>query len=76
MNRLLWYAMDLNYSKEELAFRDEVSGWLADNLPADLRDKVARYAHLSRDDLLRWHKILAAKGWIAPSWPQEWGGTG
>ncbi|HVR92383.1 MAG TPA: acyl-CoA dehydrogenase family protein, partial [Casimicrobiaceae bacterium] len=68
--------MDLNYSKEELAFRDEVSGWLADKLPADLRDKVARYAHLSRDDLLRWHKILAAKGWIAPSWPQEWGGTG
>src|SRR6266481_3881327 len=76
MNRLLWCTMDLNYSKEELAFRDEVSGWLADNLPADLRDKVARYAHLSRDDLLRWHKILAAKGWIAPSWPPEWGGTG
>ena len=68
--------MDLNYSKEELAFRDEVSGWLADNLPADLHDKVARYAHLSKDDLLRWHKILAAKGWIAPAWPQEWGGTG
>jgi len=76
MNRLLWCPMDLNYSKEELAFRDEVSGWLADNLPADLRDKVARYAHLSRDDLLRWHQILAARGWIAPSWPQEWGGTG
>ncbi len=76
MNRLLWCTMDLNYSKEELAFRDEVSGWLAGNLPADLRDKVARYAHLSRDDLLRWHRILAAKGWIAPSWPQEWGGTG
>ena len=44
MNRLLWCAMDLNYSKEELAFRDEVSGWLADKLPADLRDKVVRYA--------------------------------
>ena len=53
MDRLLWCPMDLNYSKEELAFRDEVSAWLADNLPADLRDKVARYAHLSRDDLLR-----------------------
>ena len=68
--------MDLDYSNEELAFRAEVSGWLANNLPADLRDKVARYEHLSRDDLLRWHRILAAKGWIAPSWPQEWGGTG
>jgi alkylation response protein AidB-like acyl-CoA dehydrogenase len=68
--------MDLEYSKEELAFRAEVRGWLANNLPADLRDKVARYAHLSRDDLLRWHRILAAKGWIAPSWPHKWGGTG
>ncbi len=67
--------MDLNYSKEEIAFRDDVSAWLADNLPRDLSDKVARYDHLSRDDLLRWHKILATKGWIAPSWPQEWGGT-
>src|SRR5437016_4515735 len=76
MHRLLWCAMDFNYSKEELAFRDEVSAWLAANLPADLSDKVARYDHLSRDDLLRWHRILAAKGWIAPSWPREWGGTG
>jgi alkylation response protein AidB-like acyl-CoA dehydrogenase len=68
--------MDLNYSAEERAFRDEVTGWLGENLPADLRGKVASYAPLSRDDLLRWHKILARKGWIAPSWPEEWGGTG
>ncbi len=67
--------MDLNYSAEELAFRDEAGAWLRDNLPADLRDKVTQYQSLSRDDLLRWHKILAAKGWIAPAWPQEWGGT-
>jgi alkylation response protein AidB-like acyl-CoA dehydrogenase len=26
--------------------------------------------------MLRWHRILAAKGWIAPAWPKEWGGTG
>ena len=31
--------MDLNYSPEELAFRDEVRSWLAANLPADLREK-------------------------------------
>ena len=68
--------MDLDYSAEERAFRDRVSGWLRDNLPADLRDKVLRYEHLSRDDLARWHRILAAQGWIAPSWPREWGGTG
>ena len=68
--------MDLNYSQEELAFRDEVRGWLKANLPADLRDKIANYEELTRDDLLRWHKILAKKGWVAPAWPKEWGGTG
>jgi len=67
--------MDLNYSAEELAFRDEVRGWLAANLPAELRKKVSDYEDLSRDDLLRWHKILARKGWVAPAWPKEWGGT-
>ena len=25
--------MDLNYSTEELAFRDEIRGWLRENLP-------------------------------------------
>ena len=68
--------MDLNYSKEELAFRDEVRGWLNANLPQDLRDKIARYDELGREDLLRWHRILAKKGWVAPAWPKEWGGNG
>ena len=68
--------MDLDYSADERAFRNEVRDWLRDHLPAAMRDKVVRYAHLDRDDLLGWHRILAAKGWIAPAWPQEWGGTG
>ena len=68
--------MDLNYSPAEVAFREDVREWLRANLPDDLRDKVATYAHLTKEDLLRWHRILAKKGWIAPSWPQEWGGTG
>jgi len=68
--------MDLNYSAEELAFRDEVRAWLRANLPQDLREKVENYQHLSRDDLMRWHRTLAKKGWVAPAWPKEWGGTG
>ncbi len=68
--------MDLSYSAEELAFRDEVRGWLDANLPQDIRDKVVGYKSLSKDDYIRWHKILAAKGWSVPHWPVEWGGTG
>ena len=67
--------MDLNYSPDELAFRDEVRAWLRTDLPADLRQKMESYQELSKDELLRWHKILAKKGWVAPDWPTEWGGT-
>jgi alkylation response protein AidB-like acyl-CoA dehydrogenase len=67
--------MDLSYNAEELAFRDEVRGWLRSNLPAELRQKVESYQELSKEDLLRWHRILADKGWVAPDWPKEWGGT-
>ena len=35
--------MDLNYSAEELAFRDQMRAWLDANLPDDLRRKVADY---------------------------------
>lgn len=68
--------MDLNYSDEERAFRHQVHTWLEANLPEDLREKVASFAVLDRQDTLRWHRILAAKGWVAPHWPEEWGGTG
>ncbi len=68
--------MDLTYSPDELAFRDEVRGWLKANLPNEIRDKVVQYQHLAKEDLMRWHRILAAKGWSVPHWPQEWGGTG
>ena len=67
--------MDLNYSPEELAFRDEVRAWIAANLPADLRDKVVQHRELGKEDLLRWHRILADQGWVAPAWPKSWGGT-
>jgi alkylation response protein AidB-like acyl-CoA dehydrogenase len=31
---------------------------------------------LGREDFLRWQRILHAKGWGAPSWPTQFGGTG
>ena len=68
--------MDLSYSAEELAFRDEVRGWLEQNLPTDIRDKVVGYHGLSKADHGRWHGILANQGWSVPHWPVEWGGTG
>lgn len=68
--------MNLNDTPQERAFRDEIRAWLNASIPRDLKKKVARYAPLAKDDVMRWHRILAEKGWIAPSWPVEHGGTG
>jgi alkylation response protein AidB-like acyl-CoA dehydrogenase len=68
--------MDLNYTNEDLAFRDQVRAFLDAELPQDLQHKVLDHLRLSKDDYVRWHRILARQGWVAPGWPQEFGGPG
>ncbi len=68
--------MDLNYSESERAFRDEVRDWLAQNLPAALRDKVKNHKRLSNEDHHLWHEKLRSRGWLCWHWPVEHGGTG
>ena len=68
--------MNLDFSPEDNAFRDEVRTFLAENYPAALREKMASEDALSKEDYFSWHRILAKKGWSAPAWPVEWGGTG
>ncbi|WP_339633973.1 acyl-CoA dehydrogenase family protein [uncultured Sneathiella sp.] len=68
--------MDLSFSKEDLAFRDEVREFLASSLPADVKDRCDRGLHPTKEGQIRWQKILNEKGWMAPNWPKEYGGTG
>ncbi|MBB3172465.1 pimeloyl-CoA dehydrogenase large subunit [Endobacter medicaginis] len=66
--------MDLNYTTEELAFRDEVRAFLLAEIPEAIRDKVSRGDKLERDDLVTTQRILNRRGWAVPHWPVEWGG--
>ncbi|MGE3306082.1 MAG: pimeloyl-CoA dehydrogenase large subunit [Rhizobiaceae bacterium] len=68
--------MDLRFTPDEIAFRDEVRSFFRENVPADIRDKLVDGEHIDRDDFVRWTRILHAKGWGAPHWPVEFGGTG
>ena len=68
--------MDLAFSPEERAFRAEVREFIATHLPDDVRRKIQAGDHLGKDEYARWHRILFERGWIAPNWPQEYGGTG
>ncbi|MFT3727194.1 MAG: acyl-CoA dehydrogenase family protein [Terricaulis sp.] len=67
--------MDIEFSPEEVAFRSEVRAFIDANYPAHLKGRVLR-EDLSKEDMLAWHKILGKKGWSAPAWPKEYGGTG
>ena len=68
--------MQLEFSPAEIAFQKEVRTFIAENYPENLRSVQGEGHELSKEDFLSWHRILAKKGWIAPAWPVEYGGTG
>ncbi len=68
--------MDLNYSAQDEAFRAEVRAFLEAELPPELQRKVRAHLRLSKEDFVRWHRIVAKQGWAAPAWPVEYGGPG
>ncbi len=68
--------MDLKFSKEALAFQQEVRAWIEQNLTAEMREVLERSptGHLSKALQTDWQQRLAAQGWSVPNWPEEWGG--
>jgi alkylation response protein AidB-like acyl-CoA dehydrogenase len=63
---------------DEPAFRAEVRDFLSRNFTPELRAAMQRQTGaFAEGELARaWHEILYQRGWIAPSWPKEYGGTG
>lgn len=68
--------MDLNFTPDESAFREEVRAFVREKLPAHLRAKVMNGLRLTREDHVLWQRTLHQRGWGGPSWPKEFGGTG
>jgi len=69
--------MNLNFSEAEVLFKEEVKGFLDSELTADL---VSAAKHTSavfteKDVAMEWQSKLVKKGWLVPSWPEEYGGT-
>ena len=70
--------MDLSFTEDDQNFQEEVREWLKTAWSEDLREKQGRSAmgHLAKQDLVKWQKRLAERGWAAPNWPEEFGGAG
>src|SRR3546814_6249114 len=71
-----WRDMELVLSPEDEAFRQEVRAFLADRMPPEFATRTDTGLRMSKEDHVRWQRILFEKGWIAPGWPVEHGGTG
>lgn len=59
-------------------FRAEVCSFLRESLTSDIRAEAARQVGIFAEGPLsrRWHRILYERGWITPTWPEEYGGVG
>ena len=70
--------MDISFSEKHEKFRQEVQDFLSLALTPELLAGSAACPGMFQDydTNMQWHKILYEKGWIAPSWPKEHGGTG
>jgi pimeloyl-CoA dehydrogenase large subunit len=68
--------MDLRFTPDELAFRDEVRSFFRTALPERIREKLDQGRAPAKADIVDWQRILNAKGWAVAPWPVEYGGTG
>jgi alkylation response protein AidB-like acyl-CoA dehydrogenase len=68
--------MDLRFTPEETAFREDVRAFIRDNLPADIRERLRLGYPPRKQDTVTWQRILNARGWAAINWAKEWGGPG
>ncbi len=68
--------MDLTFTPEHEAFREEVRAWIDSSMPSHIKAKAAVDGYFSHDEVMEWHRVLFRKGWVAPAWPKEHGGPG
>ena len=68
--------MDLAFTPEEQAFREEVRTWVHAHLPETISHKVHNALRLTREDMQSWAKTLGRKGWLGYGWPEQFGGPG
>ena len=69
--------MDSQLSATDETFRERVRSFLNENLSEELREAGRKKTSIWQEinSAMAWQKILFDKGWVAPEWPAEYGGT-
>ena len=68
--------MNVSFTEEELAFREEVRAFFRDKFPARIREQQLNGIPLQKEDYILYQKLLNEQGWAGVNWPVEYGGTG
>ncbi|AQA18274.1 acyl-CoA dehydrogenase [Halioglobus japonicus] len=72
--------MKLSFSPEDEKFREEIAGWLSQNLTGEFEKLKYRGGpgdeHMYPQERQGWEKKLAEGGWTCVGWPEEHGGRG
>ncbi len=68
--------MDLRWTDEEKAFREEVRSFIRNSLPKETHTRMVQGKSPTKAQVVEWQQILNKRGWAAPEWPVEWGGPG
>ena len=68
--------MNLEFSDEELAFRETIRQWMTTNVPDDLRRCTASGEMPGKEMQQRWERLLGEQGWLTVTWPEQYGGPG
>jgi len=66
--------MNLSFTSEEIAFREDAREFFRTAVPEIIRRKVLAGEPLSKEEIVASQRILNARGWAVPHWPREWGG--
>ena len=68
--------MEISFTKEDIEFRDEIRSWIENDYPSHIKEKQDKGEILTKEEVIEFHKALAARGWLGYNWPSKYGGTG
>ena len=68
--------MEISFTEEDIEFRDEIRSWIENDYPSHIKEKQDKGEILSKEEVIEFHKALAARGWLGYNWPSQYGGTG
>ena len=68
--------MDLSFTKEDVAFQQDVREWIAEAYTPELRRKnaMSKNGYIDKEGMVEWQQKLDERGWFVANWPEEYGG--